>query len=289
MSLCLLEEGMAIRSNILPWRILWTEEPGTLQSTESQRVGHHWMNNTFTCAQYWRVLPTKSGLKKAAFSFCLPPSISLKVHSFYRMSFIIFPHYQIQTHQQTNKKPCSRKVPVSPKFNKTLSLKFLSPYVPILSLFATLTGLLAQSPSPHFHPRFRALCTLRDRSLTYTSFRTWTHLLPDIFPSLCLPGTIHFLLPKNSPPLLSFAPLVVQGNAFSHPSLSTLLTWQSESDFQLHQIPLPLLSWTRSLSQEAPCEAGGGLSLSWVSFSGCPQPSRSMHWALCAFSSSCVG
>ena len=85
------------------------------------------MNNTFTCAQYWRVLPTKSGLKKAAFSFCLPPSISLKVHSFYRMSFIIFPHYQIQTHQQTNKKPCSRKVPVSPKFNKTLSLKFLSP------------------------------------------------------------------------------------------------------------------------------------------------------------------
>ena len=32
-----LEEGMAIPSSILAWRIPWTEEPGTLQSTESQR------------------------------------------------------------------------------------------------------------------------------------------------------------------------------------------------------------------------------------------------------------
>ena len=35
-----LEEGMATHSCILPWRIPWTEEPGGLQSTESQRVGH---------------------------------------------------------------------------------------------------------------------------------------------------------------------------------------------------------------------------------------------------------
>ena len=28
----LLEEGMATHSNILAWRILWTEEPGGLQS-----------------------------------------------------------------------------------------------------------------------------------------------------------------------------------------------------------------------------------------------------------------
>ena len=27
-------------SNILAWRITWTEEPGRLQSMESQRVGH---------------------------------------------------------------------------------------------------------------------------------------------------------------------------------------------------------------------------------------------------------
>ena len=34
------EEGMATRSNILAWRILWMEEPGGPRSLESQRVGH---------------------------------------------------------------------------------------------------------------------------------------------------------------------------------------------------------------------------------------------------------
>ena len=36
-----LEEGMAIYSSILAWRIPWTEEPGGLQSMGSQRVGHN--------------------------------------------------------------------------------------------------------------------------------------------------------------------------------------------------------------------------------------------------------
>ena len=31
---------MATHSSLLAWRILWTEEPGRLQSRESQRVGH---------------------------------------------------------------------------------------------------------------------------------------------------------------------------------------------------------------------------------------------------------
>ena len=35
-----LEEGMATHSSILARRIPWTEEPGGLQSTGSQRVGH---------------------------------------------------------------------------------------------------------------------------------------------------------------------------------------------------------------------------------------------------------
>ena len=35
-----LEEGMATHSSILTWRILWTEEPGGLQSIQLQRVGH---------------------------------------------------------------------------------------------------------------------------------------------------------------------------------------------------------------------------------------------------------
>ena len=35
-----LEEGMATHSSILAWTIPRTEEPGGLQSMESQRVGH---------------------------------------------------------------------------------------------------------------------------------------------------------------------------------------------------------------------------------------------------------
>ena len=35
-----LEKGMATHSSILAWRIPWTEEPGGLQSTGLQRVGH---------------------------------------------------------------------------------------------------------------------------------------------------------------------------------------------------------------------------------------------------------
>ena len=35
-----LEKEMATHSSILAWRIPWIEEPGKLQSTGSQRVGH---------------------------------------------------------------------------------------------------------------------------------------------------------------------------------------------------------------------------------------------------------
>ena len=36
-----LEEEMATHCSILAWRILWTEEPGGLQSTGLQRFGHY--------------------------------------------------------------------------------------------------------------------------------------------------------------------------------------------------------------------------------------------------------
>ena len=35
-----LEKGRATPSSILTWEIPWTEEPGSLQSIELQRVGH---------------------------------------------------------------------------------------------------------------------------------------------------------------------------------------------------------------------------------------------------------
>ena len=41
-----LEKGMATHSSILACRIPWTEEPGRLQSKESQRVRRDWATNT---------------------------------------------------------------------------------------------------------------------------------------------------------------------------------------------------------------------------------------------------
>ena len=35
-----LKKGMANHSSILAWEIQWTEEPGGLQSTASQRAGY---------------------------------------------------------------------------------------------------------------------------------------------------------------------------------------------------------------------------------------------------------
>ena len=44
------EKEMATHSSILAWRIPWTEEPGELQSLESQRVRHNWVTK-FCCAK----------------------------------------------------------------------------------------------------------------------------------------------------------------------------------------------------------------------------------------------
>ena len=43
-----LEKEMATHSSILAWRIVWTEEPGGLQSMGSQRVGHNQVTSTNT-------------------------------------------------------------------------------------------------------------------------------------------------------------------------------------------------------------------------------------------------
>ena len=42
-----LEKEIVTHSNILAWRIPWTEEPERLQSTRSQRVGHDWATSLF--------------------------------------------------------------------------------------------------------------------------------------------------------------------------------------------------------------------------------------------------
>ena len=49
---------MVTHSSILAWRIPWTEEPGRLQSIESQRVRHDWSNKAHVhISQHREVLP----------------------------------------------------------------------------------------------------------------------------------------------------------------------------------------------------------------------------------------
>ena len=43
-----LEKEMATHSSILAWRILWTKEPGGLQSMGSQRAGQDRVSDTHT-------------------------------------------------------------------------------------------------------------------------------------------------------------------------------------------------------------------------------------------------
>ena len=54
-----LEKGTAIHSSISAWRIPWTEEPGGLQSMESQRVGHDWATNTYIALSSKNDVPQK--------------------------------------------------------------------------------------------------------------------------------------------------------------------------------------------------------------------------------------
>ena len=50
-----LKKGMATHSSALAWKIPWTEEPGKLQFTGSQRVGHDWATKPSIPSQRWRL------------------------------------------------------------------------------------------------------------------------------------------------------------------------------------------------------------------------------------------
>ena len=52
-----LEKEVATHSSILAWRTAWTEEPGGLQSTGSQRVGHNKVSEHNTLSTVLVLLP----------------------------------------------------------------------------------------------------------------------------------------------------------------------------------------------------------------------------------------
>ena len=58
-------DGIATHSSILAWRIPWTEKPGRLQSTGSQRARHAWSD--FACST-----KDRDWLWRTHFRFSLP-------------------------------------------------------------------------------------------------------------------------------------------------------------------------------------------------------------------------
>ena len=74
-----LEKEMATHSSILAWRIPWTEEPGRLHSTGSQRVGHDF---TFT-----QQASSKREGKLMALTIILPPGQHDTIRRFPDLSF----------------------------------------------------------------------------------------------------------------------------------------------------------------------------------------------------------
>ena len=75
---------MATHSSILAWKILWTEEPGKLQSMVLQRVGHDWA--------------TSRSLSIEIYAHCFPSDLEscclLMVYFISQSPFLIlFPYY----------------------------------------------------------------------------------------------------------------------------------------------------------------------------------------------------
>ena len=76
----LLEKEMATRFSIFAWKILWTEEPGRLQSMGSQKVGHDWVTSEIISWAIfeiisWAIFPGGSDGKASAYNAGGPGSI----------------------------------------------------------------------------------------------------------------------------------------------------------------------------------------------------------------------
>ena len=89
------EKEMATHSSILAWKIPWTEEPGGIQSIESQTIGHDRVTNTFIHTRlplYLRECKSRhkcSALITPIFSQCdsLPKWVKVRNNSFCSFSY----------------------------------------------------------------------------------------------------------------------------------------------------------------------------------------------------------
>ena len=92
-----LEGEMATHSNIVAWRIPWTEEPGSLQSMGSQRVGHNWRDlacmYAFVLSRHVKISVSADSLLGATINISLtcifPPSLQAPFLQMHGVAYVI--------------------------------------------------------------------------------------------------------------------------------------------------------------------------------------------------------
>ena len=65
-------EGNSTQSSTLAWKIPWTEEPGRLQSTGSQRVGHDWATSLSLFTFHFHALEKEMATHSSVLSWRIP-------------------------------------------------------------------------------------------------------------------------------------------------------------------------------------------------------------------------
>ena len=74
-----LEKEMATHSSTLAWKIPWTEEPGRLQFTRSQRAGHDWATSlSLVKAEHVLSPATEKLIRRKSLPVLASPGSSLK-------------------------------------------------------------------------------------------------------------------------------------------------------------------------------------------------------------------
>ena len=138
-----LKKEMATSSSILAWKIPWTEEPGRLQSVESQRGEHNWAC-PYTCcvvllkSGYFRISnPKKVRQIKSYFSVRLSDHFIEKNNKFWNISNWLGKCKTDKDHTSTvitlhhrslilNQCKCRKTPEVSIKWSRTLDLANLN-------------------------------------------------------------------------------------------------------------------------------------------------------------------
>ena len=111
-----LEREMATLSNILAWRIIWSEEPGGLQSMRSHRAGHDWSDLTHTHTHTHTYTHTHTPVYCLLVSFILSLFLLYTFFSINLMYFVILFYvlYWLITHISFLFNYCSRIYNIPP-------------------------------------------------------------------------------------------------------------------------------------------------------------------------------